>query len=269
MKIIMEYHIISGKVIETRRCMLSSRQAVTVGKKRAPRTAGNSSKRKINANEREAVKRLARIIHCNFVPGDLWLTLKYSDGRLPADIKEADKIIGKFLRNVRAAYRKETGKKLRYILCTSETSTKTGNKARLHHHLIMDRMAYEIICRYWPQEEISYSLIDGRGDHTALAKYIVQNFGGEVGRKRWSCSRGLEKPIYTEPVPVESIEGIKAPAGADIRENVLIIDEDCGTQAAYMRAVLPERPTVRGGIIHYKKQKRKKNCNGADGTERE
>lgn len=253
MKTIMEYHIISGKVIETRRCMLSSRQAVAVGKKRAPRTAGNSSKRKIDANEREAVKRLARIINCNFKPGDLWLTLKYSDSRLPTDIKEADKIIAKFLRNVRTAYKKETGEKLRYILCTSETSTKTGNKARLHHHLIMDRMAYEIICRYWPQEEISYSLIDGRGDHTALAKYIVQNFGGEVGRKRWSCSRGLEKPIYTEPVPVESIEGIKAPAGADVRENVLIVDEDCGVQAAYMRAVLPEKPTVRRGVVCYGK----------------
>lgn len=253
MKIIMEYHIISGKVIETRRCMLSSRQIMAVGKKRAPRTAGNSSKRKIDANEREAVKRLARIINCNFVPGDLWLTLKYSDDRLPPDIDSADKMIAKFLRNVRTAYKKETGKKLRYILCTSETSTKTGNKARLHHHLIMDRMAYEIICRYWPQEEISYSLIDGRGDHTALAKYIVQNFGGEIGRKRWSCSRGLEKPIYTEPVPVENIEGIKAPAGADVRENVLIVDEDCGVQAAYMRAVLPEKPTVRRGVVCYGK----------------
>lgn len=257
MKTIMEYHIISGKVIETRRCMLSSRQAAAVGKKRAPRTAGNSSKRKIDANEREAVKRLARIINCNFKPGDLWLTLKYSDGRLPTDIKDADKIIGKFLRNVRTAYKKETGKKLRYILCTSETSTKTGKKARLHHHLIMDRMAYEIICRYWPQAEISYSLLDGRGDHTALARYIVENFGGEAGRKRWSCSRGLEKPIYTEPVPVESIEGIKAPAGADVRENVLIVDEDCGVQAAYMRAVLPDKPTIRRGVVCYGKAGRR------------
>ncbi|MFX7845333.1 hypothetical protein ABTK14_24050, partial [Acinetobacter baumannii] len=79
----MEYQIISGNVVEIRRCMLSSRQALAVGKKRAPRTAGTSSKKKIDANEREAVKRLARIINCNFRPGDLWLTLKYSDDRLP------------------------------------------------------------------------------------------------------------------------------------------------------------------------------------------
>ena len=254
----MEYQIISGNVVEIRRCMLSSRQALAVGKKRAPRTAGNSSKKKIDANEREAVKRLARIINCNFRPGDLWLTLKYSDDRLPADLDEADKTIAKFLRKVRAAYKKETEQKLRYILCTSETSTKTGSKTRLHHHLVMDRMAYEIICRYWPQAEISYSLLDGRGDHTALAKYIVRNFGGEAGRKRWSCSRGLDKPIYTEPVPVGSVEGIQAPAGADIRENLLIVDEDFGVQAAYMRAVLPEKPTVRGGVVCYRKPKRKR-----------
>lgn len=254
MKIAMEYQIISGSVIEIRRCMLSSRQAMTAGKKRAPRTAGSSSKKKIDANEREAVKRLARIINCNFKPGDLWLTLKYSDKRLPASIEEAEAEIAKFLRKVRTAYKKETGEKLRYILCTSETSTKTGNKTRLHHHLVMDRLAYEIICRYWPQEEISYSLLDGRGDHSALAKYIVKNFNGESGKKRWSCSRGLEKPIYTEPVPVDDIEGIKAPKGSDVRENILIVDEDYGIQAAYMRAVLPDKPTVRGGKVCFKRR---------------
>lgn len=258
MKIAMEYQIISGNVIEVRRCMLSSRQAMTAGKKRAPRIAGASSQKKIDANEREAARRLSRIINCNFKPGDLWLTLKYSDKRLPESLDEAEKDIARFLRKVRAAYKKETGEKLRYILCTSEKSTKTGGKTRLHHHLIMDRMAWDTIIKYWPEEEISYSLLDGRGDHSALAKYIVKNFNGEAGRKRWSCSRGLDKPIYTEPVPVEDIEGIQAPKGADVRENILIIDEDYGVQSAYMRAVLPDRPMIRAGKVCFRKEKRKR-----------
>lgn len=256
MKIIMEYHIISGKVIETRRCLLSSRQRTAVGKRRAPRTAGASTQKKIDANEREAELKLARIINCNFSAGDLWITLKYSNERLPPDIKAADKVIEKFLRDCRRAYKKETGKKLRYILCTSETSTKTGNKTRLHHHLIMDRLAYEIICRYWPQDQISYSLLDGRGDHSALAKYICKNFNGDPGRKRWSSSRGLDKPIYTEPIPVDDVESIKAPTGADIRENHVYCDEESGIYSAYMRAVLPDKPTIRGSKVCFKRRRR-------------
>lgn len=251
----MEYHIISGNVIETRRCRLSSRQQGAVRKGRAPRTAGSSSKKKIDANEREAERRLARIINCNFKPGDLWLTLKYSDKRLPASLEDAEQEISKFLRKVRAAYKKETGEKLRYILCTSETSSKTGNKTRLHHHLVMDRLAYEIICRYWPQEEISYSLLDGRGDHSALAKYIVKNFNGESGKKRWSCSRGLEKPIYTEPVPVDDIDGIEAPKGADIKERRLYEDEDTGIYSSYIRSVLPTKPIIRNGKVCFPRKK--------------
>lgn len=254
MKVIMEYHIISGNVIETRRCLLSSRQQAAVRKRRAPRTAGASSKKKIDANEREAERRLARIINCNFHAGDLWLTLKYSDERLPESYKAAKDCVKKFLRSCGIAYRKATGKKLRYILCTSETSSKTGEKVRLHHHLIMDRMAWEIICKYWPEKEISYSLLDGRGDHSALAKYICKNYSGNPGEKRWSTSQGLDKPVYTEPVPVDDVDGIKAPKGADIRENNVYCDEDTGIRSAYMRAVLPEKPTIRGGKVSFKRR---------------
>ncbi len=219
----MEYHIISGRV-----------------------------------NEREAVRRLARIINCNFGLGDLWITLNHDDDRLPASYEEAKENVTKFLRKVKAAYKAETGKSLRYIITTSQTNPRNREKARLHHHIVMDRVAYDIICRYWPKEQVSYTIMDNRGDHTAMAKYMIDNSPKEAGKKKWSTSKGLKKPIVTEPEQIRVIEKIKAPTGADVRENVLIQDEDCGIETAYMRCVVEIPPEIRGNKVIYPKKKRKK-----------
>ncbi len=243
---LVEYRIISGPVIEIRRCRMAV--GAQPGRRRAPRKAGASSLKKIMQNEKAAVQRLARIINANFGAGDLWLTLKYSDARLPVTKEEAKKEVSKFIRNLGRTYKKATGRKLRYICCTSDTSSKTGDRVRLHHHLVMDRAAYELLCRYWPQEEISYTILDGRKDHTDLARYIVKNASKTADEKKWSCSRGLDKPIYTEPIPVSDCE-IKTPKGAEVREKNVYIDEDYGASSAYLRAVMPERPKVRGGRV--------------------
>lgn len=129
MRKLVEYHIVSGRCVETRRCILDVSPRTRMGRKsRSKRIAGNSSARKIAANEKEAVRRLARIINCNFRAGDLWLQLKYSDERLPEDMEAAKKEVSKFLRNVGSRYRKETGKSLRYVLTTSDTDPRTGKR---------------------------------------------------------------------------------------------------------------------------------------------
>lgn len=258
---IVEYKIISGSVIEIRRCRMPI--GAQVVRRRAPRKAGASSLKKIAQNERAAVRRLARIINTNFGTGDLFLTLKYSDTRLPEDKAAAKKTASKFLRNLGRAFKKQTGRKLRYIVCTSDTSSKTGAKARLHHHIIMDRAAYELVCKYWPQAEVTYELLDGRQDHTDLARYILKNSSKDDKDHAWSTSRGLDKPIITEPEPVSNFE-IKAPKGAEVREKVVYIDEDYGAASAYMRAVLDAKPTVRGGSVHFPRTKNKKELSDTD-----
>lgn len=241
----MEYHIISGRVIETRRCWMPARSSAISKAKRTKRIAGNTSLKKIAANEREAIRRLARIINSNFGCGDLWLCLKYSDERLPESYEAAKAVLAKFLRKVRAEYKKQTGKPLRYIATTSNVNPRTGEDARLHHHIVMDRLAYEIITKYWPEGEISYSIMDNRGDHTAMAKYMVDNSPKEAGKKKWSTSMGLKKPIYTEPEQITEINKIEAPSGAEVKENVFIQDEETGVETAYMRCVVPDAPQPR------------------------
>lgn len=245
----MEYHIISGRTIETRRCWMPARSSAISKAKRTKRIAGNTSLKKIAANEREAVRRLARIINCNFGRGDLWICLKYSDDRLPESYEAAKAVLTKFLRKVRAEYKKRTGKPFRYIATTSNVNPRNGKEARLHHHVVMDRVAYEIIAKYWPEGEISYSVMGNRGDHTAMAKYMVENSPKEAGKKKWSTSRGLKKPIYTEPEQIADIDKIEAPSGAEVKENVFIQSEETGIETAYMRCVMPDAPKPRGKKI--------------------
>lgn len=260
----MEYHIISGRVIETRQNWMPARSSAPFKKTRAPRVCGQTSLKKIAANERESARRLARIINCNFGMGDLWVTLKYNNERLPASYEEAKDNITRFLRKIRAEYKKETGKSLRYIITTSQNNPRTRENARLHHHVVMDRVAYEVICRYWPEDQVKYSVMDNRGDHTAMAKYMIDNSPKEAGKKKWSCSKGLKKPIFTEPEQIREIEKIEAPTGADIRENILIQDEDSGIKAAYMRCVVDVPPEVRGGKVIFPKKRRKKELSDSD-----
>nr|DAO25555.1 MAG TPA: hypothetical protein [Caudoviricetes sp.] len=246
MRKLVEYHIVSGRCVETRRCILDVSPRTRMGRKsRSKRIAGNSSARKIAANEKEAVRRLARIINCNFRAGDLWLQLKYSDERLPEDMEAAKKEVSKFLRNVGSRYRKETGKSLRYVLTTSDTDPRTGKKVRLHHHLVMDRAAWEVVTRYWPEDQCGYTLLDGRGDYTGIARYMVSNACKDAHAKKWSSSRGLEKPIYTEPVIVRDVDGIQAPEGALVKEKTIIDDEETGLRYGYVRAVMPDRPSAK------------------------
>jgi hypothetical protein len=74
---------------------------------------------------------------------------------------------------------------------------------------------------------------------------MLQNAGEARGKKRWTSSLGLKKPVYTEPVPVRDL-AIKAPRNGRIEENVILYDREGGTGSAYMRYVrLPKQPKRR------------------------
>lgn len=255
---LVEHQIISGHVIEVQRSWMNVNAELKTS--RAPRVAGKSSAKKIARNDKASERQLARLINTNFEAGDLWLTLKYSDFRLPATKAEAKKEIQKFLRKIRNAYEKETGKKLKYIYCTSTKSTKTGREVRVHHHMVLNRLAYETLCKYWPAEEMSYTLLDGRKDHTDLANYIIKNASKTANENKWNCSKNLDKPIVTEPVEVEDLD-IKPIKGAEVREKRVIIDEEAGFSSAYLRAVLEEKPMVRGGKVCFRKKQNRRRKN--------
>ena len=242
MKRLMSYKIISGKTVEERKAVMDTGRS-NEKKRRGQRVKGRSTLTKIQNNEREAVKILARTLNCNFGAGDLWLTLTYGPDRLPADVEAGRKDLSRFMRNVRRAFAAEHGRNPQYVTCTSVRDSKTGEAVRLHHHVVMERAAYEIVCRLWPQEDLAYRLLDGRGDYTGIARYMVSQADNGTDAKKWSTSRGnMAKPIYTEPVPVTEEEQIKIPAGAVIREQYKIDDRESGQYNEYVRYTDPGKP---------------------------
>ena len=207
----MEYKIISGRTEEIRRVWMPTKK----GGQRIRRgtRAKKSSIRKIMRNEINAVKSLARTLNCNFGTGDVWLTLSFGEGEISWE--DAQAVFDRFLRKLRALYRKEQGANLKYVYSHGRKN-EIGN-ARPHFHIVLAAIDYESICALWPEQGVTYRRLDGSGDYTGIARYMISNAKGEEGKKKFHPSRGLEKPVYTEPVPVCAHSKMKLPKDASIR----------------------------------------------------
>jgi len=264
MKTLMKYHVISGRVVEEQASYLSAK--ADRKKPRGVRRAGASSLNKIKANERSSVRELARGIGVNFKAGDGFLTCKYDQAHYPGSLNAGENVPGsegydrarddrrRLMRKARTVYRKRTGKTLKAYWVTANWSPKREAPARLHQHLIVPRDAVEIFRELWPEiggeGTVIVKDLDQDPDRTRLAEYLCGNVHGkQPGQKAWSGTKGMEKPILSEPVEIESVEELQPPAGAVMKEVREIMDEDGIVVGKYMRYVLPEAPRVRGGQI--------------------
>lgn len=247
----MEYKIISGNVVEIRRTFMNVRSD-SPKKKRGVRIAGNTSARRIRANEREAIKNLARLLNANVSQGWVLVSLKYDNEHLPVDYSALEASGKKFTRQFRDAFRKEYGRNPKFILVNANWNPEKDCPARLHHHIIVERCSLDMLAKVWKGGGIATEETDGREDHTALAVYLVKNVRGlERGANRWRVSRGnLEKPIYTEPEEVSGdVDDIAILPRAKQTAFERLDDEYGRAVSAYVRCVLPERPRVRGSQI--------------------
>ena len=233
----MEYKIISGTVEEICRGWMPT----TRGGQRVRRgmKAKKSSIEKIKRNETDAMKKLTRIINCNFRMGDLWLTLTFP-GKEEITWEAAQTVFDRFLRKLRALYREKNGKNIKYVYSHGRKD-KDGNDARPHFHIVLPAMDYELVCSLWPQEAVTYRRLDGRKDHVKIAKYMIRNAKGVPGKKKYHTSRGLEKPVYTEPVPVYINSKIKLPKDAIICEQHKTRDYESGFTSEYVRYIRPDK----------------------------
>lgn len=275
MKKLMRYLVISDRTVEEKAAVLSSK--ADRKKPRGVRRAGASSEAKIKANEKSSVQRLARGIACNFKAGDAFLTLKYDAAHYPGapvfpyekelkpenkpggeGFEKAAEDLNRFLRKLRSAYRKQTGKALIGYWETANwhpsDNPEKEHASRLHQHLILPSDAVELARKLWPafggEGTVITRDLDSDPDRTRLAGYMVGNVRGKLpGEKVWSGARGMAKPILTEPVEIDSVDELRPPKEAVIKEVREITDEDGLVIGKYIRYVLPEKPRVRGGQI--------------------
>lgn len=262
MKKLMEYKIISGRTVEIRRSWMPVREKGEPRPRRGARKAGSSSEKKIKANEISAARDLARRINMNFDAGDGFLALKYDNEHLPADFQAAKEYAAKFMRKFRTEYRKAFGRAPKTILVNANWNPKHDCPARLHHHLLVPGDGIELARTLWTGGGFNLEQLDNRGDHSDMAAYLIGNLRGMPNEKHYHVSRNLDKPIYTEPVPVEDVEDVHAEKGSVIKAHESSADEDGRITSCYLRCVLPEAPRVRGGRIT---MTRRKDPSAADG----
>lgn len=244
MKKLMQYYIVSGPVVETRRSYLTVR---SVRKTRGTRRAGASSAKKINLNEKQEALRLARILNANFYGGGYLVTLTFSPERLPQSYDELCRIGAALMRKLSAVCKKR-GVELLRVLIPANWNPKEDRPARYHLHIVVNEIPLDLLAALWPRAELDVKGLKS-GDLTNLAFYLYRNVKAEPGKKHWSPSRNLAKPVYSEPQEVADVEGIEPMPGAAQIYREPTYDEEGRIVGSYLRCTLPEPPKIRGGQI--------------------
>lgn len=171
-------------------------------------------------NDKNAKRYLVQLGNGNFGIGDLHVSCTYDEKHLPSTVDEAEKTVNNYLRRIAYRRNKLELDQLKYILVTEYKFDKDGTTIkRIHHHIIMnggmDRDEVEMM---WTKDRINWkkheedpqykNSIEQMGWVNAdrlqlnengiegLCKYITKD---PQGKKRWSSSRNLERPIQRRP----------------------------------------------------------------------
>lgn len=159
--------------------------------------------KKQNQSNRE--KKMRRLIKANFIPDDIWATLKYPKGtRKP--LGEVKKDMKAFLANMRKEYKKR-GEAFKFIY-----RMEIGERGGIHIHILVNRLRGKpdtdiIIKECWEYGRVNYESIYEYGGYKKLANYIVKQPNEEMemqlklfpeeDRKKlinYSSSRNLIRP---------------------------------------------------------------------------
>ncbi|BCK01437.1 rolling circle replication-associated protein [Anaerocolumna chitinilytica] len=173
------------------------------GEKRGKRKKATPEQIK-RQNQSNREKKMRRLIKANFIPDDLWNTLKYPKGtRIPLEgVREHLK---DFLIALRKEYKKR-GEPLKFI-----KRMEIGEQGGIHIHILVNRLKNAqtdlIIQQCWQQGSVNHESIYEHGGYKKLANYIVKlpdeemegqlSFFPEEERKElvsYSTSRNLIRP---------------------------------------------------------------------------
>lgn len=145
-----------------------------------------------NLNDRNAKKKIVRLINANFTADDICLTLSYR-GAAP-NLEQAKRDMQNFIRRIKTARKKLGLPPLKYVYVI-EYEEDESRKKRVHHHIIMSGMDRDVAEQCWEKGWAnSRRLQPDRFGLEALARYMVK---APRGARRWCCSKNLKKPVET------------------------------------------------------------------------
>lgn len=147
-------------------------------------------------NDKNARKKVERLINANFGDNDLWCTFTYDDAHAPedGDIDAAIKNVQRFIGRLNYHRKKRGLPNVKYIYVTEYDP---HAKIRWHHHMVMDglldRDMVESLWKNGSRSQIRRLEKDENG-LSGMANYIVKNKNRIPYEKRWNSSKGLKKP---------------------------------------------------------------------------
>lgn len=202
-------------------------------------------------NQRNAEKKLTRLVHNNFTENDIALHLTYRNGEEPENEADALRVLGNFIKRLKRRYKK-AGKELKYISCT-EYGKKTG---RVHHHLIInggyDRDEIE---KLWGRGYANSKRLQFEEDGvTGLARYIAKD---KHFFKRWNQSRNLDIPEaaqYDGRLNMDDIAEIKEAIDS---KSACQYFEERYPDFELVEAVYTQNNINRGIYIHFEMRRRR------------
>lgn len=186
-------------------------------------------------NEKNAQKRLTRLVNENFDKGDLILTQEYPKDAGPKDEAQAMRDVQNYLRRVSRLREKKGLPPMKYIYVIEEThSPKYGT--RYHHHIIMSGgITREEAEEKWLKKHGGYCNTRNAqpdGKHlTGFALYLLRNKKSRAMeadgknpqqramRRRWSCSKNLTDPDERATTADKKISVRKAGRITETMEN--------------------------------------------------
>ena len=188
---------------------------------------GKSADEKYLENLNRRIRDLTRLLNCNFTARDYFVTLTYSRvgyAKLRADkppktpatpyvYKAAEKEIHKLIERCRYHCAKE-GVIFKCIYVTANINPDTNNRARIHHHVVVNCEAMETLKRLWRHGHVLVENVKNEVDHVRLARYMMDQVPYEKGHNNYGRTLNLEKPFITEHVLWNPYKVLTPPEGA-------------------------------------------------------
>lgn len=233
------------------------------GEKRAKRKKATPEQIK-KQNQANKEKKLRRLIKANFVPYDLWCTLKYPKSVRPP-IEQVKKDIRDFLDKMRKS-RKKKGELFKFIY-----RLEIGKHGGIHIHILINRSEKKPdtdieIKKAWKPGSVYWTTIYEYGGYSDLANYIVKEPEEEDGQlslfkeeeqkkfRSYSPSRNLvhpepERSEYRRRTVKRLIEeGPEPTPGYYIDKESLVCGVNRYTGMSYLRYTEIRINEIRSGV---------------------
>ena len=188
---------VAGKTTEI--CKYYTARWGQKGKKRQPAENPSSEAQKA-INQRQAEKKLRRLLNANFVDGDLLVRLDFCKERATTGSEDMQDMISDAIKKI-SRKMKKAGQKLKYIYVKE-----IGPRGGRHIHMVMTKCDTEILRECWPHGGIHIDPLTSNGQYAKIAAYFVkyaartEQTEGKLIGKRWYGSRNLQKPKIKKQV---------------------------------------------------------------------